>query len=101
MDGAPAQTAKKVQDWCEENFPYFWAKDVWPPSSPDLNPLDFFVWSVAERDTNRSPHNTKQSLINSPMEVFANFDRESVINACSRVRSRLEEVVEANGDFIR
>ena len=56
---------------------------------------------MAERDTNRSPHNTKQSLIKSIMEVFANFDREAVVTACSTVRSRLEEVVAANGDFIR
>ena len=76
-------------------------QDVWPPSSPDLNPLDFFVCGAAERDTNRSPHNTKQSLITSIMEVFANFSREAVVTACSRVRSRLEEVVAANGDFIR
>ena len=74
---------------------------VWPHSSPDPNPLDFFVLGVADRNSNRSPNNTVQSLINSIMEVFANFDRESVINACSRVRSRLEEVVEAKGDFIR
>ena len=59
------------------------------------------MWGVTERDTNRSHHNTKQSLINSILEVFANFDRESVINACIRVRSHLEEVVEAKGDFIR
>ena len=83
-----------------ENLLYFWAKDVWPPSSPDLNPLDFFVCGVAERDTNRSPHNTKDSLINSIMEVFANFPREAVMNACSRLRPRLEEIVAANGDFI-
>ena len=42
QDGAPAHTAKKVQDWCEANLILFWSKDVWPPSSPDLNPLDFF-----------------------------------------------------------
>ena len=59
---------------------------VWTRSSPDLNPLDFFVWGVAERDTKRSPHKTKQSLINTFMELFANFDRESVVNACSRLR---------------
>ena len=88
QDGAPAHTAKKVQDWCEANLPHFWSKDVWPPSSPDLNPLDFFVWSAAERDTNRSPHNTKQSLMTSIMEVFANFLREAVVTACSRVRFR-------------
>ena len=76
----------------------FWY--VWPYSSPDPNPLDFFVCGVAGRDTNRSPHNAKQSLINLIMEVFANFDREAVVTACSRVRSRLEEVVDPKGDFI-
>ena len=64
-----------TQDWCRANFPHFWEKEVWPPSSPDLNPLDFFVWGVAERDTNRSPHNTKDSLIRSIKEVFTNFPR--------------------------
>ena len=72
----------------------------WSHSSPDLNLLDFFVCGVAGRDTNRSPHNAKQSLINLIMEVFANFDREAVVTACSRVRSRLEEVVDPKGDFI-
>ena len=49
--------------------------------------MDFYVWGVAERDTNRSPHNTKDSLISSIMEVFSNNPREDVIHACSRVRS--------------
>ncbi len=56
---------------------------------------------VAERDVNRSSHNTKQSLITSIMEVFANMSREAFVKACSRLRSRLEEVVAAKGDFIR
>ena len=29
------------------------------PSSPDLNPLDYFVWSYAENITNMTSHNTK------------------------------------------
>ena len=99
-DGAPAYNSKRTQDWCRENLPFFWEKEIWPPSSPDCNPLDYFVWGVAERDVNRSPHNTKQSLITSINEVFANMSRENVIKACSRFRSRLEEVVEAEGDFI-
>jgi hypothetical protein len=101
QDGAPAHTSKKTQDWCRDNLPFFWEKEVWPPSSPDCNPMDYFVWGVAERDTNRSPHNTKESLITSIKEVFNNFPREDLKLACSRFRSRLEEVVAAEGDFIR
>lgn len=28
--------------------PKFLSKEMWPPSSPDLNPMDFFVWSILE-----------------------------------------------------
>ena len=101
QDGAPAHNSKKTQDWCRDNLPYFWEKEVWPPSSPDCSPLDYFVWGVTERDVNRSSHNIKQSLITSIMEVFANIPREGIIRACSKFRSRLEEVVAARGDFIR
>ena len=34
-----------------------------PPSSPDLNPVDYFVWSYVENITNMTSHNTKTSLI--------------------------------------
>ena len=34
-----------------------------PHSSPDLNPMDYFVWSYVENITNMTSHNTKASLI--------------------------------------
>ena len=33
------------------------------PLLPDLNPLDYFVWSYVENITNMTSHNTKASLI--------------------------------------
>ena len=38
-------------------------KSVRTPSSPDLNPLDYFVWSYVENVTIMTSHNTKASLI--------------------------------------
>jgi hypothetical protein len=29
-------------------FPGFWGKDMWPPSSPDFNPMDFGIWNILE-----------------------------------------------------
>ena len=29
---------------------------LWPPSSPDLNPLDYAIWVVLETKTNVSSH---------------------------------------------
>ncbi|QQP51678.1 Uncharacterized protein FKW44_013109, partial [Caligus rogercresseyi] len=36
----------------------FWPANMWPSSSPDLNPLDFSMWSVLKRTTNKTsnPH---------------------------------------------
>ncbi|QQP36215.1 Uncharacterized protein FKW44_021246, partial [Caligus rogercresseyi] len=26
------------------NLDMFWSKEFWPPSSPDLNPCDYYLW---------------------------------------------------------
>ena len=43
VTGAPLHTSKKTQSWFRENFFSFWDKEMWPPSSPDLNLLVFIV----------------------------------------------------------
>lgn len=45
QDGAPAHASKRTQEWCKADFHHFWEKEVWPPSSPDVIPLYFFVWA--------------------------------------------------------
>ena len=100
QDGAPAHNSNRTQEWCSAHLPHFWEKEVWPPSSPDCNPLDYYVWGVTERDVNKAPHNTKESLIAKIMEVFNDLSREEVARACNRFRGRLEKVIRANGDFI-
>ena len=44
QDNATPHTHKLTQKWCKDNFPAFIDKDHWPPSSPDLNPLDYCIW---------------------------------------------------------
>ena len=46
-------------------------KSVWPPSYPDLNPLDYVVWSYVENITNMTSYNSKASLIAAIRQVFA------------------------------
>ena len=41
QDIAMSHTANCVQEWCKKNMVGFWSKYLWPPSSPDLNPMDF------------------------------------------------------------
>ena len=38
-------TCKKNSKWCSRHFPKFWSEKMWPHSFPDLNLMDFCVWS--------------------------------------------------------
>ena len=70
------------------------------PSSPDLNPMDYFVWSYVENITNMTSHNTKASLIAAINRVFAELPPALVEKAYSQFRIRIEAVIEAEGSDI-
>ena len=70
------------------------------PSSSDLNPLDYFVWSYVENITNMTTRNTKASLITAIRWVFASLTPALVEKACSQFRIRIEAVIEAEGCYI-
>ena len=97
QDGAPAHTAKKTQEWLKENIPNFWSKDIWPPNSPDLNPLDFSVWANVESQACKKPHKNVQDLRSSVAKVWNNMSAHYIRRTCSRFRGRVEAVIEAEG----
>ena len=41
--------AKSTQDWLQAHHLPFISKEEWPPYSPDLNPLDFCLWSILKK----------------------------------------------------
>jgi hypothetical protein len=43
QDGAPAHTANTTQAFLSQKID-FWLKTMWPPYSPDVNPLDYAFW---------------------------------------------------------
>ncbi|QQP53811.1 Uncharacterized protein FKW44_006424 [Caligus rogercresseyi] len=78
----------------------FWSKEFWPPSSPDLNPCDYYLWGVLERDTNKRAHNTVDSLKAAIIQAVANLSREQVAHAVGRFRHREEAVIVKGGSWI-
>ena len=70
------------------------------PLLPDLNPLDYFVWSYVENITNMTSHNTKASLIAAIRRVFAELLPALVEKARSQFQIRIEAVIEAEGIYI-
>ena len=61
QDSAQAHKCKETKAWLQECYDFV-PFSHWPPS-PDLNPLDYFVWSYVKNITNMTSHNIKASLI--------------------------------------
>lgn len=101
QNDAPPQTNYLVQRWLSDNVDLLWSKELWPPNSPDLNPLDYYVWSVIERVSNKSmPHRDVASLQATIEEAFAALDCAQLKIACSRFKTRIEAVIKTNGGYI-
>ena len=59
--------AENIQARIVENCPdttarRFWPKFFWPPSSPDLNVMDFFMWGILTMKACEKPHANVKSL---------------------------------------
>ena len=100
QDSALAHKFKETQAWLQKECYDFVPFSHWPISSPDLNPLDYFVWSYVENITNMTYHNTKASLIIAIRRVFTELLLALVEKACSQFRIRIEAVIEAEGSYI-
>ena len=100
QDSAPAHNSKVTQAWLQKECYDFVSFSCWAPSSPDLNPLDYFVGSYVEIITNMTSHNTKASLIAAIHRVFTELPPALVEKACSQFRIRIEAVIEAEGSYI-
>ncbi len=75
-------------------------EEVWPPSSPDCNPFDYFVSGVSELRVNTKFHNNFKDLIQKMKEEMGSLARDTLAKACTSSRSRIEAVFTANGSFI-
>jgi hypothetical protein len=62
QDGSPAHTANSTQQFIESNMAANWSKTVWPPYSPNLNPLDYGIWGVMQIKVNATSHENKSAL---------------------------------------
>jgi hypothetical protein len=94
QDPAPCHVSNRSTKWLKDDCYDLVSKDCWPPSSLDLNPLDYFVWGYLETHTNRRAHTNKASLIISIKENFASMDKAMMAKDCVAFRGRVEAVME-------
>ena len=108
-------SAERIAKWtpmCLHYSLYYWRKDeqVFPRDIFHLRDssksffsihtiLDNFVWYAVEWEPNKTSYNTKGEL-KARIAAFINLNKETAEKVCRRFQSHLEDVVEANGDFL-
>jgi len=97
QDGAPGHKAIVAQNWCKEHLAQFWPSDWWPPSSPDLSPLDYGIWGYVESKACATPHASVEALKSSIEKEWTDMSMDYVIKVCKAFRPRLEAMIEAEG----
>ena len=101
QDAATAHiNGSMVQAWCKDNFKSFWSKEGWPPFSPDLNPMDFEIWSILERKACAVSHLNVEKLKKKLKEFWAKLESETIRATCDQVISRLCRVIIEKGGYI-
>ncbi|XP_076042036.1 uncharacterized protein LOC143025940 [Oratosquilla oratoria] len=100
QDGAPSHTSRKTQDWCSRQFSRFWSKEMWPPSSPDLNPMDFCVWSLLEAKACSVAHSSVDALKQSLQREWVKIPQDKLRASVENFRERIERVIRVKGDHI-
>lgn len=93
QDGARCHTAQATTDFLDAEHVQYVPPDTWLPNSPDLNPLDYFVWGAVERLSNATPHPTKDSLEADVVSSFNSLKMATAQRACERFRGRIIAVM--------
>jgi len=97
QDSAPAHKAKSVQTWLKNHTPDFIATEHWPSASPDLNPLDYAIWSKLEAKVCSKPHTSVEALKRSLVQEWDKIPMETLRNSVEDWRPRLEQCISASG----
>ncbi len=97
QDSAPAHKAKTTQQWLQKNVPDFISTNDWPAGSPDLNPLDYKLWSELENMACRKRHPNIDSLKSSLINAMSHFPIRCVRDSIDAWPLRLRACVDARG----
>uniref|UniRef100_A0A8R1EDB9 Tc1-like transposase DDE domain-containing protein n=1 Tax=Caenorhabditis japonica TaxID=281687 RepID=A0A8R1EDB9_CAEJA len=77
-------------------FPWIPGQDLWPASSPDLNPMDFSVWGMLE-GRSRESFATVDDLKAALEVAWASIDDGYLRRTVNSVKKRLRACVKARG----
>ena len=101
QDGAPAHTSRMSMEWLENRFPGRLLSNksefIWPPRSPDLNPLDFFLWGYMKEEIHRAQPGSITEVKQLIEKFMASITEDLLQRVTGQFVSRIRKCIEANG----
>lgn len=102
QDGAPAHFALDTRAFLNEHFPHRWIgrgceENPWPPRSPDLTPLDLWLWGYLKALVFSTPVATVAVLEERIRASFRTITPEMCARAINEFERRLTVCVEREG----
>jgi len=94
QDNAPARRGKETVDLSTET-PAFILPTHWPPKCPDLNPVDYTVWSVLQEQVYKVNVNDVDELRQRIQSVWDELDPRIIDKTIKQWRTPLRACVEA------
>ena len=101
LDGCPSHYSIVSREWLDDHFPNRWigrgGPVAWPPRSPDLTPLDFFIWGYLKSIVYAVPIHSLNQLKDRIKEACQQVNRQQCLKATRSVRKRCQKCIEVLG----
>lgn len=81
QDGAPAHNSHRTRDYLNEHFlPWIGTNGQirWPPRSPDLTPLDFFLWGYVKNLVYKNQYESVHELQTELRRIILNIHHNKI-----------------------
>jgi transposase len=102
QDGAPAHFSKTVRSWLNDKFPDRWigrgGPISWAPRSPDLTPLDFFLWGHVKTNVYKTKVQDIDDLKARITQEIKTIKTETLHNVFSEISKRMNFCISVEGD---
>ena len=97
QDNAPCHTAKKTKQWLQELKNVHGVDTIdWPPTSPDLNPIEN-IWEIVDQRLKNYQITTKQQLEAATTEIWRQIDIGTCQKLVESMPKRIKAVLKAKG----
>ena len=105
-DGAPSRYTRHVIH-LTDSFPCRWIGRGsiinWPPTSPDLTPLDFYLWGWMKSEVYRKKVDTRDELLVNILDVIACIKegQEALRRTTRHVLTRVIKCIDVDGGIFK